>query len=99
MSIDFLVNHFYEVSYNYASIMGQYFTMESLQYVHSYVNLKYIGVVTASVLFFIEELKRKLKQREDMKKNFIDELEEGTIGPDGQLVSSWGQWVPLDEND
>ena len=55
--------------------------------------------MTASVLFFIEELKRKLKQREDMKKNFIDGLEEGTIGPDGKLVSSWGQWVPLDEND
>ena len=71
MSIDFLINHFCKVSYNYAAIMGQYFTMESfrsLQSVQSYVNLKYIGAVTVSVIFFIEELKRRLKERELKKK-------------------------------
>ena len=102
MSIDFLINHFCKVLYKNAAIMGQYFTMESfrsLQSTQSYVNLKYIGAVTASVIFFIEEVKRRLKEKKELKKDLVEELEEGTIGPDGQLVSSWGQWVPLDEDE
>lgn len=100
MSIDFLINHFWEVSYKNAP-MGQYFTLESfqsLQFVQSYVNLKYIGVIVATAIFFIEKVKRRLKKKE-LKKYLVDGFEEGTIGPDGQLVSSWGQWVPLDEDE
>ena len=100
MSIDFLINHFYEVSYNYAIIMGQYLTIEpykTLQSVQSYVNFKYVGVVTATAFFFVEEVKRRLKERKELKKDLVEELEEGTIGPDGQLVSSWGQWVEIDQ--
>jgi hypothetical protein len=101
MSIDFLINHFCKVSYKNAS-MGQYFTLESfqsLQFVQSYVNLKYIGAVTVTAIFFIEEVKRRLKEKKELKEYLVDGFEEGTIGPDGQLVSSWGQWVPLDEDE
>ena len=59
-------------------------------------NTTVTGVVTATAFFFVEEVKRRLKERKELKKEIVEELEEGTIGPDGEIVSSWGQWVELD---
>jgi len=69
--------------------MGQYFT-------HLF-EIRYIGAIAATAIFFIEKVKRRLKERKELEKYLVDGFEEGTIGPDGQLVSSWGQWVSLDD--
>ena len=81
MSIGFLINHFYEVTYKYATIMGQFLTKETIQ---SYTNFKYINVVTSSILFLFKQLSNDIEDKK-IKKN-----------EDDQPWAQWGQFVNIE---